>query len=232
MDFVLEQMAVKEASDKEETRYLPPELEGDLLISGLMVSEGVIVPPKPVKVKTVQGPVIESRESNPGVETLTKESDERAKEVVETNVVIEEKGSGNEVTGEKVRNEAEVLVEGEEDVSSVLVEGDNKPSGGCAGVDDLMLDKIGHSVPRTALAQAIAADQTLRVVKGLAKEQKNGYREEDGVILRSRLDDCGNVLQQICLPVNYRQTCLQMAHTKFGHQGRNKMVSLVRPYFY
>jgi len=95
-----------------------------------------------------------------------------------------------------------------------------------------MLDKIGPSIPRTALAQAIAEDQTLRVVKGLAKEQKNGYREEDGVILRSRLDDCGNVLQQICLPVEYRQTCLRLAHTKFWHQGRNKMVSLVRQYFY
>jgi len=50
MDSILKQMEIKEASDKEETRYLPPELKGDFLISELMVSEGVVVPPKSVKV--------------------------------------------------------------------------------------------------------------------------------------------------------------------------------------
>jgi len=130
------------------------------------------------------------------------------------------------------RNDAEILAEGGENVTLVLDEVEGEPLGGCADVDGLMLDSIGNSVPRNALAQATAADQTLQVVKGLAREEKHGYREEDGVIFRSRLNDCGSVVQQICLPTNYRQTCLRMAHTKFGHQGCNKIVNLIRPYFY
>jgi len=56
MDFILKQMEIKQASDKKETRYLPPVL-GDLLISGLMVSEGVVVPP--LSMKGVQKTVVE-----------------------------------------------------------------------------------------------------------------------------------------------------------------------------
>ena len=52
------------------------------------------------------------------------------------------------------------------------------------------------------------------------------------IVLRTRLDSFGDPKEQIYLPQSYRQKCLVMAHSKFGHQGRNKMVALICPYFY
>jgi len=118
MDFVLEQMAIKEASDREETRYHPLELDGDLLISGLMVSEGVVVSPKPGKVKSVQEPVVEDRERDPGVETLIEKGEECVKELVESEEVREEEGSSVEATDDRVRSDVGDLIEGK-DVASV-----------------------------------------------------------------------------------------------------------------
>jgi len=128
--------------------------------------------------------------------------------------------------------EEECLIEGKDDEASVSVEADDGPWEGSADEDRLVLTGIEHSVPRTALAQDTDEDQSLQVVKGLAREEKHGYREEHGVIFRSRLDDSGSVVQQICLLTSYRLKCLRLAHTKFRHQGRNKMVKLIQPFFY
>jgi len=78
MDFILSQMEIKEATNKEDTRYLPPTLEGDLLISGLMVSEGVVVHQKVAK--TVQGEVAEKECEIAGKVPDKEKSDEMTKE--------------------------------------------------------------------------------------------------------------------------------------------------------
>jgi len=103
---------------------------------------------------------------------------------------------------------------------------------GSAGEDNLMLAAIGCSLPRTALAEATAEDEALQLARRLAREGRQGYRVVDGIVFRDWLDVSGNVTHQICLPTTYRAKCLRLAHAKFGHQGRNKMVALIRPYFY
>jgi len=54
----------------------------------------------------------------------------------------------------------------------------------------------------------------------------------EGVIMRARMDKHGSNREQICLPEEIRQSCMMLAHSKFGHMGRNKMRSLIDPYFY
>jgi len=51
-------------------------------------------------------------------------------------------------------------------------------------------------------------------------------------VFRSRIDKFGSNREQICLPMQYRPKCLKLAHTQFGHQGKNKMISIIRPFFY
>jgi len=51
-------------------------------------------------------------------------------------------------------------------------------------------------------------------------------------VFRSRIDTFGSNRDQICLPTKYRMKCLALAHTQFGHQGRNKMKSIIKPFFY
>ena len=82
------------------------------------------------------------------------------------------------------------------------------------------------------LAQATEADPTLATARSLAMSKLEGYHYLDGIVFRTRLDVFGDAREQICLPLPYRSKCLKMAHNNFGHQGRNKMVDFVRPFFY
>ena len=66
----------------------------------------------------------------------------------------------------------------------------------------------------------------------LAKLGREGYHKREGILFRSRLDNFGEVREQMCLPVQYRARCLRLAHKNFGHQGRNEMVELFKPFFH
>ena len=55
---------------------------------------------------------------------------------------------------------------------------------------------------------------------------------KDDILFRIRLDPFGQPREQICLPKQYRARCLKLAHTNFGHQGRTKMVEIIRPFFH
>jgi len=48
MDFIL--VRIQRKLELEETRYLPPAMKDDILVSGLMVSEGTVVHPKTARV--------------------------------------------------------------------------------------------------------------------------------------------------------------------------------------
>jgi len=221
MDFILEQMAVKEASDREETRYLLPELEGDLLISGLMVSEGVVVHPKPVKTNSVKEPVVIEKASNPGEEALVKESEKETVEVedsVEVEKASEEGSKGGD--WDEGDERASVL----EEVEGVILGGSAEEE-----VDDLILTEgVQEGIPRDSIAQAILEDKFLKVARDVAELQRVGYFQKEGIVFRARIDALRSTTNQICLPQPYRQKCLALAHTQFGHQGRNKMVALIK----
>jgi len=96
--------------------------------------------------------------------------------------------------------------------------------------DELILEGIRGT--RSVLVEATKTDDTLKVARSLGERNKEGYQYKNGVLLRCRLDRQGQVKEQICLPEKLRKECLSLAHTRFGHQGRNKMQALISPFFY
>jgi len=133
----------------------------------------------------------------------------------------------------KQRKDVDVLAAG--DGASGLAEEAGDTLGGCAGEglgDIILTEGVQESVPRDQIAWATQEDESLKVVRDLADLQREGYFKKDGIILRSRMDALGSNINKICLPSPYRQKCLALAHTQFGHQGRNKMVTLIRNHFY
>ena len=91
---------------------------------------------------------------------------------------------------------------------------------------------IAMEVPRPKLAQATEDDHTLATARSLTTSKMDGYHYLDGTVFRTRLDSFGDVCEQLCLPQPYRAKCLKLAHNHFSHQGRNKMVDLICPFFY
>ena len=69
-------------------------------------------------------------------------------------------------------------------------------------------------------------------MRDLATKELNGYRWKDGLVLRERFDDLGRVSTQICAPKVVRNKIFILAHEKFGHQFRNKVVHHVQKGFY
>jgi len=118
-----------------------------------------------------------------------------------------------------------------EDGASVSGEEEGVASGGSA-VMEIVTSGISEQIPREALAKATSADPTLQLARQLASENSQGYRLEGGIVRRDRLNEFGENISQICVPSEYRKRVLDLVHTRFGHQGRNKMLALMRPFFY
>jgi len=125
----------------------------------------------------------------------------------------------------------EILAEGTDEASE-LVEASGDALGGSAESGESLISMEGIQGNRAQLARATLDDETLSVARNLAKQSKEGYHEKEGIVFRSRIDKHGANTEQICLPLQYRDKCLTLAHTKFGHQGRSKMCDLIRPFFY
>ena len=210
--FVAEQMEKKFRLSEDETLYLPPELKDGALLSGIMVSEGTVI--EPVQEEVPQ--VTPSSE-----QTVSGVVQETERDLMQVEAV--------EQTGSKEQS----LVH--EDDPSVLAEeggGSLDGSAGGEGTQEITLEGIHQDIPRSQLAQATKEDESLQHSYELAKLEKEGYHLQDDILFRTRLDTFGQPQEQICLPRQYRPRCLQLAHNNFGHQGRTKMVELIRPFFH
>ena len=122
-----------------------------------------------------------------------------------------------------------------EEIPSVLGEAVGEHLGGSAAerVDqEISMELIRNDIPRSQLLERTLSDKTLKPMLKLAEMGKEGYHLESGIVFRTRLDSFGQTKEQICLPLEYRHKCLQLAHTNFGHQRRNKMVDLIKPFFH
>ena len=98
--------------------------------------------------------------------------------------------------------------------------------------ENLITEGIQQLGPKSLLAEEARTDPTLAHIRSLAQLEREGYHSRKEVIYRTRLNRQGDPVKQICVPLKFRDKCLHMAHGRFGHQGRNKMVKLLRPYFY
>ena len=96
----------------------------------------------------------------------------------------------------------------------------------------LQLQLMQKSDNNDALRQHTHSDESLKVMRDLAMKELNGYRWKDLLVLRERYDDLGRVSTQICAPIVVRNKKFILAHEKFGHQHRNKVVHHVQKRFY
>ena len=127
----------------------------------------------------------------------------------------------------------EVLVDEEKNLASGEESGDSL--GGSAvekGDQELAITGSREDIPRASLAAATKEDHSLDAVYNLGMQDREGYHLVEGLLFRTRMDMFGNPIEQLCMPANYRDKCLHTAHNNFGHQGRNKMLLLLRPHFY
>ena len=226
--FVLDQMGKRANLKDEEALYLPPEIKDGAVLSGVMVSEGNLVEQEETKV-----------EGQP-VQAITREVEPEVQSVQQVTVNQSENDSradNDDVASDEVEGEREVseqILEDEQTPSDVVeVEGDTL--GGSAEEevkDNLSVEGMRANIPRADLAQAIKEDKSLAHIYNLGELDKEGYHIVEGILFRTRLDVFGQTVEQICMPTSYRQHCLTLAHNNFGHQGRTKMVDLIKPYFY
>ena len=74
-------------------------------------------------------------------------------------------------------------------------------------------------------------DETLAPLRKLADYGNRGYFWE-ALLFRSRLDDSGRNIRQLCLQKGYRDKVLTLAHDNFGHRGKNKVAKDLGRFFY
>jgi len=174
------------------------------------------LPPVIVKGKLLNGSMVSGHEA--GADHIPGDT----VPVVDTNTLVESM-EGNDSIEDVMNDLAKIEIEGEGKRSEVINMAEDY------GDHGQMAEAERED---EALAKATAEDQSLQLARQLAREERQGYVYSDGVILRNRLDTSGESRQQVCLPKPYREKCMRLAHSKFGHMGRNKMVGAIRPYFH
>jgi len=210
-------MGLAEEKNKEEPQlYQPPRMQHGILHSGFLVSR-----------------VTEEGSEEHACEAESDDSCEQAIRDLARIEVEQEEDKGN-VDGSEMVEESGDHGEMDEALSSTasdLEEAGGVSSGGCAGME-IVTEGMKDVVPGKALAEATAKDDSLSLARQLATEEQQGYRFDKGVVIRDRLNERGDCTHQVCVPREHRGKCLAMVHTRFGHQGRNKMLSLLKPFFY
>ena len=140
----------------------------------------------------------------------------------------------DKVEAEGVREEREIVLGDEKKTLDVVEEVGETLGGGAASrvTEDLTIEGMTDSIPKMGLVQATKDDETLSHLYKLATLDREGYHLDNDILFRSRFDSLGQTREQICLPTTYRQQCLKLAHNSFGHQGRTKMVEIIKRFFY
>ena len=226
--FLLREMTRRAAVTQEETLYVPPEVREGFLVSGILVQEAQVVKIKKTQLQgdssqtprvLLQAATAEAEKTEiiqsegevvvTGEDTLTQEEE-----------VLEEQGEANILADE--------LIFVNDEAESSQVEGSADTEGG----RELPVKSIREGMPREAMAEETKSDKSLQALFKLAELDREGYHLLNGLVFRTRLDIFGKPVEQLCVPTSYRKQCLKAAHTGFGHQGRNRMVALLRPHFY
>ena len=224
-DFVTRQMQDKFQQAEEETLYLPPEVKDGIVKSGILVSEGT---------------VIASEGSHDlGADNSATSTGEQIQVSESTNSDVVEDSTGDEQVvhvddGDEQKGECEMILELKEKSSGESeVAGDQEEGSADIGVDgELSVESISSKVPTSLLVEATKSDDTLATARSLADSQSQGYFWKNDLVFRTRLNRMGDNIEQMCLPKEYREKCLTLAHENMGHMGRNKVSDHIRQYFY
>ena len=216
-EFIAARMDEKFSMEADELKYWPPKKVSGIVRSALMVGEGTVI-------------------NTPTHTTPDSVACPEGRVDVGEDPMADSIGSCLKVAKEYVLREKDASSLGIEKEASASDKADGGTSGGGAvereGNMGVILEGIRQEIPGLTLAKAMISDQSLAPARQLADVEKEGYRWRNGILLRTSVDMFGDPREQVCVPQPFRQKCLQMAHTRFGHQGRNKMVTLLKPMFY
>ena len=208
---LMTQIARRAAMSEKEIRYLPPEVREGVLVSGVPINEAKVV-------KRVDKNSSDNADNEPVQPDATGAQE-----------VVQDINNSGEVVVDEVSEDKGVVSE----KSLVMGEVDEQNLEGSAGDEvELPVASIREGMPRQEMAEQTATDDTLQAVRKLAELEKEGFHMSQGLIWRTRLEIFGKPNQQLCVPAGFRHKCLTAAHGSFGHQGRNKMVQLLRLHFY
>jgi len=187
-------MDLAEKNSGKTQKYVPPQIHQGKLLSGYLVSEDDVI-----SHTTTQGVSVVDV---PGIAIIEKEEDS-----------MEESLGGLMGIGLEEEERSSVLC----DEVEVGDHGQTEEAerGGCAVSEPEVLVE-GIKGERKVLVKETKEDDSLKVAKGLADKELEGYSYKDGVLMRARIDRLGNVKNQICLPKPLREGCLSLAHSKFG----------------
>ena len=141
----------------------------------------------------------------------------------------EEEGMKELVLGSGVAVPSELA----EEVGDTLG-GRAEPKGPEEVVIQLAMLTNAHSCdnPRERLNRETRENDSLSPLRKLVDKDEEGFSWEGGLLFRHRLDDLGIPKKQLCLPTEYRNKCLVLAHNHFGHRGKNKVAKDVLKFFY
>ena len=226
-NFVMHLMDEKYERPEQARQYSPPAVKNGILTTVSMVG---------VSDTTLADTNTSGVKSN--LENSELDSTEYPDEIVAESP---ETGVGETEVEHVVRGEEENVADDESSLgldwlTSEDVEEESSIAEGSAGTegnqDSIVIEGIQTLTDEPALTELTRNDPTLVHIRVLAEKEREGYQYKKGIIYRTRLDRQGEPVEQICVPFPFRKKCLDMAHSKFGHQGRNKMMDLLRPYFY
>ena len=239
--FLVHQMQKRAEMSQDDTLYIHPEVREGFLVSGILVKEAQVVEVKKTNKENSVERVPEPQPEElplPAANAEAQPLDNIVGEIEETDTAgpaaqsvvvtgVESKGVESNEQGEANSLVEELILDSVE-VDDSQMEG----SAVTEGSRELLVEAIREGMPREAMSEETKSDKMLQAVLKLAEMDKEGYHLLHGLVFRTRLDTFGKPVEQLCVPSSYRQQCLTAAHTGFGHQGRNRMVTLLRPHFY
>ena len=215
---------------KEETLYLPPtDEEGQVIGAVWPLSGGRGNPtgtkaPNPTSFEGGEVSRLSPLEFNlveGGDDSL--ETNGRSSEAQEREEINEKDGENSSEVEERILEDGLILAEGEDE--SQKVERRAKE------IEGKQVEEK-QKVQKHSLGVETEQDDTMKTLRKLADNGDLGYsRDLTGIMFRHRIDDLGRNMKQVCLPKPYRLKCLEAAHERFGHQGKNKMVKHIAKSF-
>ena len=81
------------------------------------------------------------------------------------------------------------------------------------------------------LKDHIKSDPTLRIIRGLAHHQKNGYVWDNGLLYHLSLDQTTGERKRLVIPQSQRQSLIGIAHDKLGHFSTTKTRAILNEKF-
>ena len=234
---------------KEETQYVPSEVRDGFLVSRILVAEAHVVSVKSTRVVpdsneelrsepvTVPKPciaedtVVTARGQTEDVSPVVPEVVEVPVQAAEAEALQSDDGKGDEKVNAEViedvlGSEGDVLVTDEAEGALLVGSADSE------GDKELDVATIRQGMSGSVLAEDTRSDLSLEPLLKLGELDREGYHVSQGLLFRTRRDVFEGKVEQLCVPASHRDKCLRAAHTSFGHQGRNKMLMLLRPHFY